>query len=486
MRSVWKYRGEIGFAVPLRFSGRRLAVPDAETAGQAASTEGRRIGQGRRRQARSRVQRRLKTIQKARIVLGLQEESRGHVPRIEPRLNPLDRPQTADQQPGQDHQHEGAGDLGRDKQVLERMATASDQFRGLALAKELDGRRQTEKQAAQQRQGKTVEQQPPVERHQRQKLLAGNGHPRQQRHGEIRHEQPGRAAQRAQQQTLDQELADDLPARRAHREPDGDLSPAARGAGQQQPGDVGAAGEKHHQRRRPQQPQRAPKVARDVARERIDLDPVTVLGKLAALRVAGGLDGGDVARHADFGLGRRHAVLQAREDRQHHVVAAPLEAIRREDERGPKLGRGREPEGRRRHADNAVRLVVQNHRAADGGRIAAEGRPPQAVRQNHALPVLRREKAPRRGLLAENPEEIRRDSPPQQAGRLAAHLRNPDAPLDGRDRGESVGHRRNLAELDAGGLRVAHPDLVHAHPGRHDPAGLAQTERIEKHGFQHA
>ena len=79
----------------------------------------------------------------------------------------------------------------------------------------------------------------------RQERRAGERERQQQARGADGDDESGDAAGDGEQHALDQRLRDDLPARRAHREPHGGLAAPRDGAGEQQVRDVGAGDEQH-------------------------------------------------------------------------------------------------------------------------------------------------------------------------------------------------------------------------------------------------
>ena len=115
-----------------------------------------------------------------------------------------------------------------DEHILEPAAAAADHLGSLAFPQQLHRRHQSKEQAAGHGECDAIEQHAAVQRDQRQHLLIGDGNPRHQRNGELCHRQTRDAPGYTEQRALEQKLADNLPARCAHRKPDRDLLAARR------------------------------------------------------------------------------------------------------------------------------------------------------------------------------------------------------------------------------------------------------------------
>ena len=242
----------------------------------------------------------------------------------------------------------------------------------------------------------------------RQEGRAGEGERKQQARGANGDDEAGDAAGDREQDALDERLGDDLPPRRAHREPDRRLTAPRDRAGEQQVRDVGAGDEQH-------QPAHAEE----------NLQAASVLLPHDADAGAGGNDRDDLLGQSldDVGhpVGRVAGVVlhplaeDAGEPRAHAVCrrirtqpadhAQPRGDGLAEDrgvavderlllERNPQIGRVAPQrfaeESRRRDADRGERVPLDEERAADNRRIAAVGALPDVMAQHHGRRRRRR------------------------------------------------------------------------------------------------
>ncbi len=256
--------------------------------------------------------------------------------------------------------------------------------------------------------------------------------------GPAENHEPRDAAQSREQTRLEQQLAYELTAARANREPHGHLRRAAGGAREQQVRDVGARDEQNDQRDDLEDRER-----RTGPHEHVTLSatPVrqrhTLSRELRLLRVGEPflqrqllLDEIGVG-HADAGARglHRHTGLETREEIG-PVVLTFFETGERRLHRGTQRDRHEELRARaarrpvesaRRHADDGERLTVHDERPAEHVRILLEARDPVVFREHG-----HRRGAGRGGVL-------RRDQPPERR-RQPKHVEVAARDLDAVDR----------------------------------------------------
>ena len=191
-----------------------------------------------------------------------------------------------------------------------------------------------------------------------------------------REQQADDAGDERQQNALDEQLADDLPAACANRDTDAHLARSSSGLGQEQVGDVRARDQQHEPDRSHQRPEEQRDLrAENAFDERIGVRPEILVG----LRILRG------QRRAD-GL-----ELGARLFDGHAVVETPDGEVAPRLPRLPGDGRGhragRQPDIRvegkvhalRHHPDDGAVLIDDADGLADDVRIAAIALPPQRV-----------------------------------------------------------------------------------------------------------
>src|SRR5258708_27002541 len=116
--------------------------------------------------------------------------------------------------------------------------------------------------------------------------------------------------------------------------------------------------------------------------------------------------------HLRLWVFERSAVLQASDEGERPAVAAGR-LFRVERDRRPDLRAVREAEARRRHADDLVRLAVDDDGASDDRRVTVEAALPEAIADDDDMMtaerlVLAQEAAAQPGADAERVEEIGR------------------------------------------------------------------------------
>ena len=173
------------------------------------------------------------------------------------------------------------------------------------------------------------------------------------------------AADRRQHHALDQQLADDAPARRADRHPHRDFPRPVGGPRQQQVGDVGAGNQQHERHGAHQgQEHRPDRAAVHVFVEGLDLRLHVLVGVgvffFETLRDR---------EHLALRLFARHAGRQASEDLQRTLVALLCLDVRRRHQRLPQIGILRELEAFGHHADDDRRHIVDPDGLADDSRV---------------------------------------------------------------------------------------------------------------------
>jgi hypothetical protein len=235
-----------------------------------------------------------------------------------------------------------------------------------------------------------------------------------------RDEQADRAADQREQEALDEELADEPPARHAEREPHGDLAPARESAREQQVRDV-RTGDEEHEHRRARDAGRDPDVGphprrtafahdraepdpdRRLAEARAPDEPPMLLGRACLHRALVGA-GGEAADHPEA-----HPVEVGA------PVVAGTAARHRRVQRDPDVRRVELHAGEpfRGDPDDRGAVAAERDLAAEHVARPVEARLPEPVRDDrHQRPrivaiVLLDEEAPEGGPRAERPEVAR-------------------------------------------------------------------------------
>jgi hypothetical protein len=187
-----------------------------------------------------------------------------------------------------------------------------------------------------------------------------------------------------------------------------------------------------------------------------------------------------------------HAGLQPREDGK-EVIEARLILLGREIERRPQVDRFvDEPERRRQHADDFVRLAVECDVLPDDAPVAAEAPLPDSVIEHHdasaaGLLFLGSEVTAERGRDAQHAEEGCGDVGDTNLFRFAgaAGQRLPRAPL----RGNPVEDLLARAPVEEVGWRhdvVVFPFFRTAFPDHHEFAGAGVGQLAKQHGVDDA
>ena len=270
-----------------------------------------------------------------------------------------------------------------------------------------------------------------------------------------------------EQRALGQQLADDAEAAGAEGEPDGDLPPPLRCAREQKVGDVRAGDQQHDERRRlPEREQRPGAFVEHAAEEREHAHAVVAVRVRIVTREPRGEH-----RHFRLRVLERRAGPQVADDREVSQVAARRH-LRIERDGGPDFGALGEGESRRHHADDDVRLAVDDDRTPHDRAVGIEAPLPQRVAQDHdVVPperfIVPNERAAEGRLRAQRFEEAARDLEAGNPLRLAAvdEVRIPPGVRGKKDqfRGvrapvEEIGgrHRLLLVLQPRAGLRQQH------------------------------
>ena len=284
-----------------------------------------------------------------------------------------------------------------------------------------------------------------------------------------RKQQAGRAADQAQDDTLEQQLADDAPPARAQRHAQADLSRALPGARQQEIGHVGAGDQQHeHGRAHDGDEHRAPAAADEGVVEGLDANPGEALGLLRKRRQHLLRDA------AQFRLGASEidVIFHAPEDRQRPRGAARLRF--RGNERRPYVGVVRELQTGRHHADDGRGLTVDPYHAPQHAGVRAVAVGPDMVADDHhrigAGALVLRDEVPAHHRPPPNHAE-RVDRDPR-----SAHLFRKRAVIADVHRGVTVARER----IERAALR---PPVVQL-PGRDvaTAAGLVDPRHHEEPG----
>ena len=296
---------------------------------------------------------------------------------------------------------------------------------------------------------------------------------------------PERAAHRRQDRALDERRANQTPAARPERAPDGELAPARREAGQHQVGQIGAGDEQHHAHDGQQDPHERADGTGQVGPEGHDV------GSPArhALGVRGLEPGGDRVELRVGPLGR-DAGRQAADGAP--LVGAAVRALARRGEPETRPGLHvviREAEARSHHPHDLVRLIVQSDTASEDALVAAEPRAPETPAEHDGAggsrtPLLGREEPSERRPRPEDAEGGRRHRDGLDLLRGRAGLRQDEGQLEpvGAERLEARGL---VPPIDVGSAR----DVVAGVLGLlglhhlHDTVRIGVRKRPEEDGI---
>jgi hypothetical protein len=303
--------------------------------------------------------------------------------------------------------------------------------------------------------------------------------------GEDRKHRSGDAAGDGQQQAFGQELPRERAARRAERQPDARFTAAPFRAGDEQPGDVGAAEQGQtaggaEQQQEPRARRRGSILAQPPRPRRVPR---------AERRQLSGNRAGD-RRQLGIGLLERHAVGEPRDREQ--VVPAAIQ-VNRLGDRQPEIRRLarpplRKPERWRHDADDAKRAIVEEHRSPEDRRIGAEALLPEAVAEHGDVAAFRHvvigpDRAADQRRDAHDVEEPAGDARGVQLRRVAAagQVHGAAGVGVGRHRGERrrpLGPDRELVRAD----RVAiDAGLGTPLPDGDEPVGVRVRQRAQQH-----
>ena len=233
--------------------------------------------------------------------------------------------------------------------------------------------------------------------------------------------------QRARRGRDHQRLEAGLPAQAgvicAERQPHGEFAATPFAVGEQQVDQVDQRDDEHGADRSGDEEQHRPRRLGDLVLDGIEADPCA---PPVRLRVLLGQAFRDRTQFQSRLLECRRRTEAANSGDPAGLARAFPESALAGDERHPDvvLRRGVDDRHRFKHADNAPRLVVERHRPADDGDIAAELAPPERVREDQCAFVAARElgrieQATVRGADAEHAIEIPADAHRVEAARLA-------------------------------------------------------------------
>ena len=300
----------------------------------------------------------------------------------------------------------------------------------------------------------------------------------EQRHAPRRDQQANAGADARQHHALDNQLADEAPASGAHRGADGHLLLAAHGPRQQQVGHVGAGDEQHQRDRAQQQEQRRPHVLHHLILERRHH------GAHVAIRFGELLL--ECERDAlQLGTRRlqRHVGSEARDRKDPRVPAAILGQCRHPRAEGHvEVGGLEQFEARRQHADDGVRLVVEQQALSQRAalRIAT---PRKSIREQHhafgAWLVIALVEAPPLGRShTEHGQKRGADHLGRDAFRLAAAADGQAGRAHGADAGERLATRAPVVVVVARGRDAR--ELRRLLGEDHHPGGVLVGERLKQ------
>ncbi len=194
-----------------------------------------------------------------------------------------------------------------------------------------------------------------------------------------------------------------------------------------------------------------------------------------------------VGKCAVPGLLERDAVAEAGEGVHPVEVAAEEVAPRLDGEVDARLPAGGEGEARREHADDGVRVVVEQERAAEHSGVAAHLRPPEGVAEHDragaaVLVLAGAEGAAELRTDAEDVEEVGGDPEGLELGALGAVLPGGGAAVVAGDGGEQGVVRLELADGGPGELEAGHVRVAVVLEQVHQALGLGVGEAAEERG----
>ena len=301
-----------------------------------------------------------------------------------------------------------------------------------------------------------------------------------------------RAADRAKNEALDQQLTHQVRARGAKRRSNRQLAPPAGGPRDQQARDVRARDEQDEPDRSLQQQQRAAHVADEILAQRHEDD----IARAARIRMFA-LHVRSDRVHVVLGVVEADAVLDSPDRLEVPDVPRRRKIALVDRRRGhrllreyPQLRPVGPSETRRHDADDGRGLAVHVHAPADRCRVRSEERVPRRlIEDHHRLGRHRilcgRERPAERRRRAQHIEERCGDVRARQLLRVARLDR------EGEQLVAHAGHRRqrpvvvlDVEELSRG---MAGPRLVgRRRPHADDPRFVAERQRTQQHAVDHA
>ena len=434
------------------------------------------------------------------------------VPRVEPRVDPLDLGEAADHQPGADQEHERQRDLQHDERAAQLVAAHAA---GVAspvaqrvnqVAGDRPQRRgEPEQDRGDRRSSRGVQERGEVDGRPVDARQVAGTQRRDEPDALPRQEHAEHGARPGEHGALDQHLRDDAAAAAADRRPHRDLASTLGRPDQQQVRDVGARDQQHEPDGAKEGEQGGPRVVHDVTVQSVHSD-------LQVLRLVERVDlaeprGNRV--HLLLRLFQRDAVTQPRDHRQPGRVPREVGDVARQHAPGIDVGRHRrvrrqvDPERRRQDAHHDRTPAIHLDRAADHVPIAAEPPLPQPVAQHHLarwqvgigvrehLGIDRDRVVASEGPTDERPDAEQLEQVPRRvavddalglavAGQRAGDGRRPGEALEPRGLGlvvPEIGSRDERA-LDIGRLQ--------ARPHERQLLGMIVRQRSKQHGVRHA
>ncbi len=425
---------------------------------------------------------------------------REHVRRIEPEIDALQRPETADHQHGADGEHDGKRDFDHDQEPAQ---AGPRRARGRLMRPFLERVVQVQPEGAHGRCGAEHERRedarqrgegedPPIHpdrvgtRHDRR--IDGEEDP----DAGDREQQPERPAGDGEHDALGQQLADQAPVPGAKRAPQRELAMAAFGAREDQARDVRAGDQQQKRHRAGEQPDRRPHRPEDLL-----VEPDRERGELHGGRIqALARPGGGERRQLGARARRRFARAQERCAEQPVIAARLRDLLDVECERQPELCRlrrilpvvGRQPESRRHDRDDGPRGAVDLNGAVQDAWITGIPRLPQPVAQNGdvvmARPVFERGERPtEKRRRAEDIEGVGRDRTGADTNGIAVAGQVGGARIPQAHARKRSDVPRVVEPFGAGQPRLIEPDP--AAVDQHALLGLRVRQRLQQHGVHH-
>ncbi len=332
-----------------------------------------------------------------RVLDPRQAHARGdHVIGVEARVDGQQTAEAPHQQTRTRQQHDGCGDL-RDHQHSAQAPAARDVGRALVAAlqmiahghaRRVQRRRQTEREAGQQRHERREREDEGIESHVVQAREVRWAESDDGAEAGVGEEHAEHAAGAAQQNRFGQQLADDLTAAGAKRRANGHLALPVAALREQQVRDVDAGDQQHAGHDQHQQADRGAHASHHVFVQGLDED--AEVGVVVRIRL------GELTRHdveAPLRLGDRDARREPTHGAQ--PVRAPNVHQACERTRGrqwqPHVHLGGVIEARRHDADDGVGDRVEVNRSSEQCRVTAELAAPHAVAQDGHRLAARRE-----------------------------------------------------------------------------------------------